>query len=82
MACGLPVIASRQVGAMELLPQAARDALPDRLDIATLAARMRQFIEDEKLREQWRTYGLQAVANNSDVASFERVLAVYREAGL
>jgi UDP-glucose:(heptosyl)LPS alpha-1,3-glucosyltransferase len=82
MACGLPVIASRQVGAMELLPQAARDALPDRLDAATLAARMRQLIEDVTLREQWRDYGRQAVANNSDAASFERVLAVYREAGL
>ncbi|HEX5055851.1 MAG TPA: glycosyltransferase family 4 protein [Gammaproteobacteria bacterium] len=82
MACGLPVIASRQVGATELLPPAARDSLPVQLDAPELAARLRHMIEDEKLRQQWRDFGLQAVANNSDAASFERVLAVYREAGL
>jgi UDP-glucose:(heptosyl)LPS alpha-1,3-glucosyltransferase len=70
MACGLPVIASRQVGAMELLPQAARDSLPLQLDAAELAARMLRLIEDEKLRDQWSEYGRQAVANNSGAASF------------
>jgi UDP-glucose:(heptosyl)LPS alpha-1,3-glucosyltransferase len=82
MACGLPVISSRQVGAMELLPQAAWDSLPAQPDAAELAARMQLFIEDEKLRGQWREYSRQAVARNSDAASFERVLAVYRQAGL
>jgi hypothetical protein len=43
---------------------------------------MQLFIEDEKLRGQWREYSRQAVARNSDAASFERVLAVYRQAGL
>lgn len=82
MACGLPVIASRQVGATELLSPAARDSLPQQLDAAELARRMRVLIEDENLRQQWSEYGLQAVANNSDAASFERVLGVYRQAGL
>lgn len=82
MACGLPVIASRQVGAMELLPQAAWDSLPLQLDALELAARMQSLIEDAGLRRQWSEYGRQAVAKNSDAESFEKVLAVYREAGL
>lgn len=82
MACGLPVIASRQVGATELLPTPARDSLPRQLDAAELARRMCSLIEDENLRRQWSEYGLQAVAHNSDADSFGRVLELYREAGL
>jgi UDP-glucose:(heptosyl)LPS alpha-1,3-glucosyltransferase len=82
MACGLPVIASRQVGAMELLPQAAWDLLPATLDVAELTWRMRALIEDEAMRRQWQEYSRQAVAGSSDAASFQRVLDVYHQAGL
>lgn len=82
MACGLPVIASRQVGATELLPPSARDLLPEQLDATELAGRMRMLIEDGNLRRQWREYSSQAVERSSAAASFERVLAVYRQAGL
>lgn len=82
MACGLPVIASRQVGAMELLPQEAWDSIPVELDVAELAERMRMLIEDENLRRQWQEYSRQAVEKNSDIDSFQRVLALYRQAGL
>jgi UDP-glucose:(heptosyl)LPS alpha-1,3-glucosyltransferase len=82
MACGLPVIASRQVGAMELLPQAAWDLLPLMLDAAELTRRMQALIEDEAMRRQWQEYCRQAVSKNSDSASFQHVLDVYHQAGL
>lgn len=82
MACGLPVIAGRQVGAMELLPAAAQQTLPDVMDVPALLGKLQEFIGSAELRRQWSEYSIQAAAQNSDAINFEKTLALYRRAGL
>lgn len=82
MACGLPVIASRQVGAMELLPEEAYAQVPDELDVDTLSRQLERFLTEPSLRQQWADYGLAAAATNSAEINFQKTLEVYRAAGL
>jgi UDP-glucose:(heptosyl)LPS alpha-1,3-glucosyltransferase len=82
MACGLPVIASTQVGAMELLPADAYVTLPPVMDVAQLSERLEVFIGDQRLRQQWSEYSRYAAAQNSAEENFRRTLLVYRQAGL
>lgn len=82
MACGVPVIASRAVGAMERLPQSLYDTLPERPDTETLASQMVRMIESHEARERWAEAGHAAVVDNTDAANFEATLSLYRQAGL
>jgi UDP-glucose:(heptosyl)LPS alpha-1,3-glucosyltransferase len=82
MACGLPVISCRQVGATELLPETARAALPEVMDTSSLLERLQAFIADAELRRRWAEYSLEAAAKNSDAINFEKTFALYRKAGL
>lgn len=82
MACGVPVIASRQVGAMELLPDEAYADLPDELDVDTLSLQLERFLIDSSLRQRWIDYGLTAAATNSAEINFQKTLEVYKAAGL
>lgn len=82
MACGVPVIASRQVGAMELLPDDAYAEVPDELDVETLSQQLERFLTDRALRQQWTDYGLTAAGKNSAEINFQKTLEVYKAAGL
>jgi UDP-glucose:(heptosyl)LPS alpha-1,3-glucosyltransferase len=82
MACGLPVIASTQVGAMELLPADAYASLPSVMDVAQLSERLEALIRDQRLRQQWSEYSSHAAKQNSTEKNFSRTLALYRQAGL
>src|SRR5262249_45143797 len=46
LACGLPVVTTRKVGAAELLAGAAREGVIDRLDTPALAAKLKLFASD------------------------------------
>jgi UDP-glucose:(heptosyl)LPS alpha-1,3-glucosyltransferase len=82
MACGLPVVASRQVGAMELLPEEAYDEVPDELDVDSLSRQLELFLTEPLLRQRWSDYGLAAAEKNSAEINFQKTLEVYKVAGL
>lgn len=82
MACGVPVVSSRAVGAMERLPRACYEALPARPDIETLSQQLADMIDSAERRARWAEIGHQAVVDNTDQANFEATYAVYRRAGL
>lgn len=82
MACGLPVITNRQVGAAELLPPQAREQLPEQSDPDVLAGQIERFAGDAGLRRQWSEYGIAAAGGNSFDISFQRTLDVCRKVGL
>ncbi|HEX7026992.1 MAG TPA: glycosyltransferase family 4 protein [Gammaproteobacteria bacterium] len=82
MACGLPVVASRQVGAMELLPEEAYAEVPDELDADSLSRQLERFLTEPSLRQRWSDYGLAAAEKNSAEINFQKTLEVYKAAGL
>jgi UDP-glucose:(heptosyl)LPS alpha-1,3-glucosyltransferase len=82
MACGVPVITNRRVGAAELLPAPVYRQLPSDADPGSLAAQLEAFVRDPALRRRWSEDGMAAAAANSLEVNFERTLAVCREAGL
>jgi UDP-glucose:(heptosyl)LPS alpha-1,3-glucosyltransferase len=82
MACGVPVITNRQVGAAELLPPEARTQLAEFPDVDDLKEKLEKMICDHQFRQRWKEYGNTAVAANTEQVYFERVLEIYRAAGL
>ena len=82
MACGVPAIMSRQVGAAELLPKNAYRELPQALDAPTLCGNLQRWLTDANQRQRWREFSLQAARKNSAEVNFQRTLAVYQAAGL
>ena len=82
MACGLPVVTNRQVGAVELLPEAARAEVPEESTVPGIVARLEPLIEDAQARGRWGELGREAVEGNTLEANCERTVEVYREAGL
>ncbi len=82
MACGVPVVTNRHVGAVELLPEAAYARLPRVSTVPVLVAQLEALIKDEEARRAWGDLGREAVEHNTLQSNCERTLAVYREAGL
>ena len=78
MACGTPSVASRASSLGEVAGDAA---LPvDPLDVETIAAAMKEALENEPTRERLRQRGLARAAQFSWRRCAEETLAVYREA--
>lgn len=82
MACGVPVVASRCVGATELLPPMLRRALPAGPDPGSIHAQLVRLITSPEQRTALAEQALAAVRDNTEHANFQRTLEVYRQAGL
>lgn len=82
MACGVPVLTTRRVGAAELYPAAYMDALPAAPEVDVLAQRLAELVDSPVRRDEIAGIGLAAVANNTEEDNFRRTMAIYREAGL
>ena len=79
MACGLPVVCGRRIGATELLEGAAAKLLLDRVTPATVADMLGQFVSDPNLRNRAGALNAACVANNSWDRSAAGVIAAYNE---
>lgn len=82
MACGLPVVSTRAVGAMERLPRAMFDSLAERPDSQNLADALAAMIGSAARRAEWAEAGRAAVAGNTDTANVAATWEIYRRAGL
>lgn len=82
MACGVPVIASKRVGAMEQLPPAWYDALPETPDVAALVTQLTDLIHSADRRVALADVGHTAVVANTRQANAQATFNLYREAGL
>lgn len=82
MACGVPVVTSKQVGASELLPDALRCQLPEKPSAESIRAQIEHLMEDREARRSFATQGIASVQGNSNEANFQATLDVYREGGL
>lgn len=79
MACGLPLVAGRHIGATELLDPSAVALLLDSVTPKTVAERMAAFANDENLRRQAGAINAASVARNTWDQSAAGVIAVYEE---
>lgn len=82
MACGVPVVSSRRVGAMERLPRAFYYALPEAPSAEALAEELSVLIESPDRRERLAVAGHDAVISNTCQANFDATMEVYSRAGL
>lgn len=80
--CGIPLVASRSVGATELLPRALRDSLPQRPGIDAVRAQLARMIDDPAWRATFAEQAGERVMPNTERANFDATLAVYRRAVL
>lgn len=80
--CGVPLVASRSVGATELLPRALRDGLPQRPDIDAIRAQLARMIDEPAWRAAFADQAGERVLHNTERANFEATLALYRSSGL
>lgn len=82
MACGVPVVSTRRVGAMERLPKSVYETLPAAPTIDGLCAQMRALIESSEQRRRFAELGFESVANNTHETNFAATMAIYRRASL
>jgi UDP-glucose:(heptosyl)LPS alpha-1,3-glucosyltransferase len=79
LACGVPVLTGRQVGAAELMAVEAREWLLDRPDPEAIASRLERLVEDAPLRTHLGALGPEAVVGNTWDVNFDHTLACYDE---
>jgi UDP-glucose:(heptosyl)LPS alpha-1,3-glucosyltransferase len=77
LACGIPVLAGKQVGAAELMAAEAREWLLDGSHPEAMASRLERLVEDAPLRTRLGALGPEAVAGNTWEANFAATLACY-----
>lgn len=82
LACGVPVVTSRQVGAVELLPPAIRARLPRLPTPENIRAQIQALMDSEQARQKFSALGSRAVQANTRALAYQSTLAVYHEAGL
>lgn len=82
MACGVPVVSTRRVGAMERLPSSAWQALPAAPTVPGLAAQLAAMIDSAATRAYWAELGYRAVAGNTRAVNFDATRTIYALAGL
>ncbi|MES1926320.1 glycosyltransferase family 4 protein [Salinisphaera sp. T31B1] len=82
MACGVPVLTTRRVGAAELLSADWQSQLAPAPTVENLSAGLRQLISDPARRAASAEAGLRAVAGNTEAANFASTRTIYRQAGL
>lgn len=79
MACGLPIVCGRGVGASELLDPIASRMLLDRVTVDSVAERLAQFAGDSELRRQTGALNAASVVKHDWDRSAAGVLETYRE---
>jgi len=77
LACGVPVVAGRQVGAAELITGEAREFLLERGEAEELATRMTSLARDRGLRARLGAAGPAMVAGNTWDRNFAATLGCY-----
>ena len=82
MACGVPLVTSRRVGATELLPRALYDALPVGPDADNIRAQLAELIRDADTRKTSVEQLLREAKVNTADANFTQTLAVYESGSL
>jgi UDP-glucose:(heptosyl)LPS alpha-1,3-glucosyltransferase len=82
MACGVPVITSRRVGATELLPRALFEELPASPSAANIRGQLALLIGSETERSARAEAVQNHLGGNTTEANFKATRAVYAEAGL
>src|SRR5699024_2566430 len=82
MACGVPLVSSRRVGATELLPADMHADLPDAPDAENIRAQIAALVDAPEQRANRAERARQAVVGNTVDANFQHTLDVYRQAGL
>ncbi|GAB3680684.1 glycosyltransferase family 4 protein [Salinisphaera aquimarina] len=82
MACGVPVVTNRRVGAVELLPQGLQNDTPPVADAASIRAGLAGLIASPQRRQALAEIGYAAVRDNTLQTNLERTLEVYARAGL
>lgn len=82
MACGLPVITTRNVGSSELLPPEQADYILDAVDPTVLSEKILVLATDALLRERLGSANAQAAKANNWALYNERIFAVYQSMGL
>jgi UDP-glucose:(heptosyl)LPS alpha-1,3-glucosyltransferase len=79
MACALPVVCGRRIGATELLDPVASKLLLDTVNPGTVAEMLALFVADEDLRKRVGALNAACVAKNSWDRSAAGVIAAYDE---
>ena len=82
MACGVPLVTSRLVGATELLPRPLYDALPDAPNAANVRAQLAELIRSPDARVARASQLLSRARLNATEANFHQTLAAYKNASL
>jgi len=81
MACGIPVLISRRVGAAELLEEAAGEMVMDRPVVEEITSRLERLLSDEGSRAACAEFSLRASVGQTWEAYLDRVCAVLVEGG-
>src|SRR5699024_10222010 len=82
MACGVPLVSSRRVGATELLPADMYADLPAAPDVDNIRAQLGALVDAPEQRAGLAQRARQAVLGNTVEENFRQTLVVYRQAGL
>src|SRR5699024_9098986 len=83
LVCGIPVLSTRRVGAMELLPEDMRAKLPQAPDAASLKQQLTVMIAaSAEQRHNMALRARQAFVANTVDNSFEQTLQIFHQAGL
>ncbi len=79
MACGVPVLTSRRVGAAEMFPPEAAGLLLQKPEPAALAKALTELLESPERRCKLSGFGLAACKGNTWDANFEQTYKVVQE---
>ncbi len=79
MACGVPVLSTRQVGATELMPPEYQEHLFDKGQADALSAKLKQLIENVPLRERLGVLGAECVRENTWDMHFKKTMKCYEK---
>lgn len=82
MACGVPLVLSRRVGASELLPADMHHDLPAIPDATNIRAQLAALIDAPERRFHMAQRARKAILGNTVEANFRQTLEIYRQAGL
>ena len=77
MACGVPVLTSRRVGAVELLGRAGGSMLLENPEESAFAARLEELIAQPDMRRQWSETGMKATKGNTWDRNFQQIQKLY-----
>jgi UDP-glucose:(heptosyl)LPS alpha-1,3-glucosyltransferase len=82
MACGLPLITTKNVGASELLPPEQGNYILDDVEPTVLCERLLTLVADTETRERLGATNAKAAHNNNWALYNDRIFAAYQGMGL